>query len=139
MDKMVHSHTSPLLRVRMDVEPNNVLHTSPERFEDFANKFINKYPKAKAPTEIIAMAASPLIFVFCPVRSSNIAQIMVMGNTNTILSVRFKIEAIAKAPKETWDKPSPIKENRFNTKVTPNKEEQSAIKTPTIKAYCTNG
>ena len=50
-----------------------------------------------------------------------------------------KIEAIAKAPKETWDKPSPIKEKRFNTKVTPNKEEQSAIKTPTIKAYCTNG
>ena len=37
-------------------------------------------------------------------------------------------------PKATWESPSPIKEKRLSTRVTPSREEQSDIKTPTIKA-----
>ena len=37
-------------------------------------------------------------------------------------------------PKATWESPSPIKENRLSTRVTPRREEQSETKTPTIKA-----
>ena len=55
-----------------------------------------------------------------------------------ILLVKFKTDATAMAPKATCDNPSPIKENRFSTKVTPSKDEHNAISTPTIKAYLTN-
>ena len=58
----------------MEVEPNSVLQTSPERLDEVENRFIRRYPMASAPTEIMAIAASPLIFVFCPVRSSRTAQ-----------------------------------------------------------------
>ena len=75
----------------------------------------------------------------CPVRSNKTAQITVTGKMNIILFVKFKTDATAIAPKATCDNPSPIKENRFSTKVTPSKEEQSAINTPTIRAYLTNG
>ena len=34
------SHTSFCVRVRMEVEPNRVLHTSPDRFDDVENWFI---------------------------------------------------------------------------------------------------
>ena len=51
----------------------------------------------------------------------------------------FKTDAAAIAPKATWDSPSPTKENLFNTRVTPSSEEHSAINTPTINAYLTNG
>ena len=86
-----------------------------------------------------AIAASPLIFVLCPVRRSSTAQITVTGMTNSILLLKFSTDAMAIAPNATWDSPSPIKENRFSTSVTPRREEQSAISTPTIKAYHTNG
>ena len=61
------------------------------------------------------------------------------GMTNSILLLKFSTDAMAIAPNATWDSPSPIKENRFSTNVTPRREEQSAISTPTIKAYHTNG
>ena len=35
--------------------------------------------------------------------------------------------------------PSPINEKRFNTRVTPRSEEQSAISVPAISAYLTKG
>ena len=85
----------------MEVDPNSVLHTSPERLEEVEKIFINKYPIAKEPTEIIAMAASPLIFVFCPVRRSSTALIIVMTITSGISFVICKIAAIAIAPNAT--------------------------------------
>ena len=42
--------------------------------------------------------------------------------------------AIAMAPNATWESPSPMKENRFSTSVTPRRDEQSAISTPTMSA-----
>ena len=42
--------------------------------------------------------------------------------------------AMDKAPKDTWESPSPMKEKRFSTSVTPSSDEQSAISTPTISA-----
>ena len=42
-------------------------------------------------------------------------------------------------PKATCESPSPINEKRLSTRVTPSREEQRDIKTPTIKAYRTKG
>ena len=117
----------------------DVLHTSPDILEPVENTFIRRYPTASAPTEIMAIAASPLIFVLCPVRRSKTAQITVTGITKSILLLMFSTEAMAIAPNATWESPSPIKEKRFRTSVTPRREEHSAIKTPTINAYHTNG
>ena len=133
-DIPTHSHTSAGDSVRMEVEPNSVLHTSPERLDEVEKMFISRYPMASAPTEIMAMAASPLIFVFCPVRRSSTALRMVMTMTRGILLVICSTAAIAIAPNATWDRPSPMKENRFSTSVTPSREEQSAISTPTMSA-----
>ena len=63
MDKNVHNVTSKEVNVKIEVEPNNVLHTSPDRFGPVENIFISRYPIANAPTESIATAASPLILV----------------------------------------------------------------------------
>ena len=89
---------------------------------------------ASAPTDIIAIAASPFIRVFCPVRKRSTAHTTVTGITISILFVRFSTDATAIAPNATCDKPSPIKEKRFRTSVTPRSDEQSAISTPTIRA-----
>ena len=51
----------------------------------------------------------------------------------------FNIDASAVAIKAICDKLSPTKEYLFNTRVTPNKEDDIATKTLTIKAYCTKG
>ena len=99
---MTQSQTSVLVRVRMEVEPNNVLQTSPERLEEDVEKiFIRRYPIAREATDIIAIAASPLIFVFCPVLRSKIAQIIVINKTRGISFVMLSIAAIAIAPKAT--------------------------------------
>jgi len=111
-----------------------VLHTSPERLDEVEKRFISRYPMASAPTEIMATAASPLIFVFCPVRSSRTAQTTVTPSVRGISSVSPSTAAIAIAPKATWESPSPMKENLFSTSVTPRSDEQSAISTPTMSA-----
>ena len=64
---------------------------------------------------------------------------IVTGIIKIVLLTNLKIVATAIAPKATWESPSPIKEKRFNTSVTPKREEHNAIKTPTINAYRTNG
>ena len=58
---------------------------------------------------------------------------------NKVCDVNCKTVATAIAPKATCERPSPINDKRFKTSVTPNNEEHKAIKTPTIKAYCTKG
>ena len=63
-DNTPHNFTCSEVIVSIEVEPNNVLHTSPERLGPVENIFIRRYPIASAPTEIMAIAASPLIFVF---------------------------------------------------------------------------
>ena len=139
IDKIMLKKTSCSVKVKIDVEPNKTLHTSPDKFVDDAKIFMIKYPNARDPTEIIAITASPFIFTFCPPRRIKIAQIIVIGNVKSILFAKFKTVATDKAPNATCASPSPIKENLFKTKVTPKSDEQSAIKTPTIKAFITNG
>ena len=41
-DKTAQSQTSVLVRVRMEVEPNRVLHTSPDKLDEVENRFISR-------------------------------------------------------------------------------------------------
>ena len=93
--------TSPLDRVRIEVEPKRVPHTSPETLAEGEKIFISKYPSASAPTESIAIAASPRIFEELPPFKSNIAQITVIGSITTVWFVNLSTAAIAIAPKAT--------------------------------------
>jgi hypothetical protein len=63
------------------VEPNNTVQTSPARLADCEKMFMIRYPTASEPAEIIASAASPLIFAFCPERSRKTALSTVTGST----------------------------------------------------------
>ena len=126
--------TSVLPSIKIDVEPNKVLHTSPATFDAVEKTFKSRYPIDKAPTESIAIIESPLSLVLCPVRRSKIAQTAVTGKTMSILFVTLSIVAIATAPNATCDSPSPIKENRFSTKTVPKSDEHSEINTPVMSA-----
>jgi hypothetical protein len=87
----------------------------------------------------MATAASPLTFVNLVLPRIAIAHKTVTGIVKSILFVNPRTVAIAMAPNATCDKPSPIKENLLSTSVTPRIEAQSAMSTPTISAYLTNG
>ncbi len=123
----------------MEVEPKSVVQTSPDTFADDEKIFISMYPRAREETDIRAIAASPFIFrLSLPMRSSMAAPI-VTGMVIRLFEVRCRTEPIAIAPNATWERPSPIKEYRLSTRVTPRSEEQSAIRVPTINAYFTKG
>ena len=72
-------------------------------------------------------------------RSRSTAATRVIGSTTVIRFVMPRTAATESAPKATWERPSPMKEKRFSTSVTPKSEEQRAMSTPTITAYRTNG
>ena len=55
IERTIHIITSVLLRVSIEVDPKRVLHTSPEMFAEVEKTFIIRYPKANAPTEIMAI------------------------------------------------------------------------------------
>ena len=59
IERIVHNQTSAFVNVRIEVEPKRVEQTSPLRLEETEKTFIRRYPIARAPTEIIAIAASP--------------------------------------------------------------------------------
>ena len=59
IERIVHNQTSAFVSVRIEVEPKRVEQTSPLKFDETENRFIKRYPIARAPTEIIAIAASP--------------------------------------------------------------------------------
>ena len=42
MESPAHSHTSPAVKVRIDVEPKSVLQTSPVRFDEVEKIFIRR-------------------------------------------------------------------------------------------------
>ena len=101
IERITHSQTSLFLKVKIEVEPKRVVQTSPVMFAEVEKMFIIKQPKANAETLIIAIAASPWIFVFFPVLSSKMALMIVIGKTKNILFERFKTAAIEIAPKAT--------------------------------------
>ena len=139
IDNITHSHTSSTERVRIEVEPKRVPHTSPPTLEEDGKMFSIRYPIARAPTEAIARIESPAILVNLDVQSIRIAHIIIMGKTTSISLFMRKTVAKAKAPKATWDNPSPINEYLFRTNITPKRDAQRAIKMPVIKAYLING
>ncbi len=63
-EREIQSKRSVLVRVRMEVEPKREEQTSPKRLEETEKRLRRRYPTARAPTEIIAMRASPLILEF---------------------------------------------------------------------------
>ena len=126
--------TSAVSRYSMDAEAKSAEHTSPATLDETGNMLIIRYPTASAPTDITATAASPFSFAFLPVLSKRIAAATVMGITIKTLSVRLSTVAIAVAPKATWERPSPINEKRFSTRITPKSAEQRAMRTPTARA-----
>lgn len=108
IDNTIQIITDSSLIVKIDAAPNNVVHTSPDKFEDVENTLIKKYPIASAPTETTATAASPLILEFSPIFKSSTAHMMVTGKTNTVSLVMPNMADTAIAPNAAWDKPSPI-------------------------------
>ena len=72
---------------------------------DVLNQWVYAVPEpmnvAGPAEEIIAMAASPLIFAFCPVRSSRTALKTVIGSTSSISLESRSTVAMAIAPKAT--------------------------------------
>ena len=56
----------------------------------------------------MAMAASPFILLFWPVRSSSTAQTIVTGSMRTIWFESFKTVAMDMAPNATCERPSPM-------------------------------
>ena len=105
-----HTHTSAFVSVRMEVEPKSVLHTSPDTLAEAENMLSSRYPNAIEPTENMAKAASPFIFVLVPVLRRSTAQSTVTGRTIMSSVLTDKTAAIAIAPKATWERPSPINE-----------------------------
>jgi hypothetical protein len=134
IESIPQTKTSLFVKVKIDAEPNNVEHTSPDTFPETGKRFISMYPKAKAPTEIIAIAASPFTFELLPFFKIRIAVSTVIGRISIILFVKLSTVAMARAPKATCDNPSPMYENLFNTRVTPSSDEHRAINIPTINA-----
>jgi hypothetical protein len=90
-------------------------------------------PIASAEELIIAMAESPLILLLEVIFSSAKAEITTTGKA-MYKGVTFIAAPIAKAPKPTWLKPSPIIEYFFSTKITPSNAAHSETKEPTMKA-----
>ena len=92
--------TSVFESVSIDVEPKRVVHTSPLTFEDAEKMFRSRYPRASAPTDIIAIAASPLIFALEVIPRRITAATIVSGKA-TVIGARLQTVATASAPNAT--------------------------------------
>jgi hypothetical protein len=90
-------------------------------------------PMARELVEMIAIAASPFMRLFSPRRRRKKAAATTTGIA-TANGAAFIAVARARAPKPTWESPSPIMEYRFNTRLTPSKAAQTDTREPTIKA-----
>ena len=94
-------------------------------------------PMARELADNKAMAESPCIFVLFSFKIIN-DDIRTTGIAR-YNGVMFKMVAIAKAPKPTWDRPSPIMEFFLRTNDTPIKDEHMDIRRPEMKALWING
>lgn len=101
IEVIAHIQTSTYESVRIDVEPNKVLHTSVPMLEEEENALRSRYPIARAPTEIIASEASPFNFAEAPVHNRITAHKTVIGITIIILLSTFIIVAMVRAPNAT--------------------------------------
>ena len=97
-------------------------------------------PKARELVDTKAIAASPCILFFSLSLNSKTAAKITTG-IDTVSGAQFITTAIDKAENPTCDRPSPIMEYRFKTKLTPKIAQQKETKIPTIsarnmKGYC---
>ena len=97
-------------------------------------------PKAKELADIKAIAASPCILFFS-LNFSSKTDAKITTGIETKIGVQFMTTAIDRAEKPTCERPSPIIEYRFKTKLTPKIAQQKETKIPTIsalnmKGYC---
>ena len=95
-------------------------------------------PTASELVEISAIAASPLIRLFPRIRRRRTAATITTGIA-TASGATFRDAAIARAPNPTWERPSPIMEYLFSTRLTPRRAEHSATSAPTVKARTMKG
>ena len=93
--------TSTFVSVSMDVDPNKLVHTSPDTFADDENILTSMYPIASEPTDRIAISASPLILVFSPSLSNMIATIIVIGIVSRVSLARLSTAETDIAPNAT--------------------------------------
>ena len=82
----------------------------------------------------MATTASPLSFALWPPRRISTAQTMVTARIRGMSWVRFSTAATAMAPKATWERPSPMRENLRSTRGTPSREAHRAMRTPAMRA-----
>ena len=94
-------------------------------------------PSAREPVDMRAMAASPFMAAELLRRSSNTAATTTTGMA-TPSSDAPNTDATASAPKPTWDRPSPIMEYRFKTRLTPRSAAQRDTSRPTMSARTMN-
>ena len=95
-------------------------------------------PPARALAEITAMAASLLSRLFSVIRSRKNAAITTTG-MDTCRGDQPMARAMDRAPKDTWDNPSPIMEYRFSTRLTPSRAAQRDTSTPPTRARTRKG
>ena len=88
---------------------------------------------ARAEVEKIAMAESPFSWECSESRRRNTAARITTGIA-TFRGARFMTAATDRAPKPTWDSPSPIMEYRLSTRLTPSRLEQRVTAMPPISA-----
>lgn len=95
-------------------------------------------PKAKDPVENIPIATSPLMFLFWLMYIITKDVIIITGAETKIGDMPVA-KAKERAAKPTSERPWPIKEYFFKTKITPRSEAQIETKTPTIRAFTIKG
>ena len=94
-------------------------------------------PTASAPVEMRAIAASPLSLPFSFIAKSAKAARMTIG-IEKYSGAMLAAQAMASAPNPTWERPSPIMENRLSTRLTPSSAQHSEIRPPTTSARSIN-
>ena len=97
-ERTTESITSPFVRVRIEVEPNKVVHTSPERFVGGAKRFRKRYPNASEPTLIIPTAASAFTMEEGLLQRRRTANTIVTARTKYMLFEKLSTVATASAP-----------------------------------------
>ena len=95
-------------------------------------------PAARELAEIMAMAASLFIFPLSVILRRKKAANTTTG-MDTPRGAHPAATAMDRAPKDTWDSPSPIMEYRFRTRLTPKRAAHREIRIPPMRARTKNG
>jgi len=95
-------------------------------------------PNARALADMRAMAASLLIRLFSVIRSRKKAARTTTG-MDILRGDQPMARAMERAPKDTWDNPSPIMLYRLSTRLTPSRDAHRDTIMPPARALTRNG